>query len=256
MRIVVLIKPVPDTYQVRRLHLETGLTEPGERVLDEINERALEVALAHADQHEGTEVSVMTMAATDAADAIRKALAMGAQSAVHIADENLLGADLSLTAEVLAAALQRTGFDLVIAGDISTDGVGGMLPAMLAEHLDVPELTELTELEITGTSVTGARTIEGGRQRVTAQLPAIVSITEVFPDGRFPTFKGIRSARSKPVETLTCHDLGIDPEDFTNARSIMLSVAQRPARQAGTRITDSGTAGRELAQYLIDNRLV
>ena len=140
MKIVVLVKEVPDTYGDRKLSLETGLADRGasETVLDEIGERSLEVALSYADKHPDAEVVVMSMSPEGSAATVRKGLAMGAASAVHIADEGLVGADLGLTAEVLAAALQRTGFDLVIAGNLSTDGSGGVLPAMVAELLDVP----------------------------------------------------------------------------------------------------------------------
>ncbi len=107
-------------------------------MLDEIGERALEVALSYADKTPDTEVVVLSMAPAGSATTVRKGLSMGAASAVHVADEGLVGADLGLTAEVLAAAIRRTGFDLVIAGNLSTDGSGGVMPAMVAELLDVP----------------------------------------------------------------------------------------------------------------------
>ena len=131
MRIVVLVKEVPDTYGDRRLSLETGLADrgAGEAVLDEIGERALEVALSYADTTPDTEVVLLSMTPESAAGTVRKGLAMGAGSAVQVVDEGLLGADVGLTAEVLAAALRRTGFDLVIAGNQSTDGVGGAIMA-------------------------------------------------------------------------------------------------------------------------------
>src|SRR5690606_16793278 len=119
-KIIVLVKEVPDTYGDRKLSLETGLAdrEASERVLDEIGERALEVALSYADKNEGTEVTVVSMAAEAASATIRKGLAMGAGSAVQVVDEALAGADLGVTAKVLAAAIKRTGFDLVIAGNL------------------------------------------------------------------------------------------------------------------------------------------
>ncbi|MEW1782939.1 electron transfer flavoprotein subunit beta, partial [Arthrobacter sp. NPDC080086] len=137
MKIVVLVKEVPDTYGDRKLSLETGLADRGanEAVIDEIGERALEMALSHADAHEGTDVVVLSLAPESATATLRKGLAMGAGSAVHVCDEALRGADLGLTAETLAAAIRRTGFDLVVTGNLSTDGTGGMIPAMLAELL-------------------------------------------------------------------------------------------------------------------------
>ncbi|MET2010896.1 electron transfer flavoprotein subunit beta/FixA family protein [Microbacterium chocolatum] len=258
MKIVVLVKEVPDTWGQRRLDLRTGLADRGasDAVLDEIGERALEVALSFADAHEGTEVVVMSMAPESAATTVRKGLAMGATSAVQIVDEGLLGADLGLTAEVLAAALRRTGFDLVVAGNLSTDGAGGVLPAMVAELLDVPAATSLTEVEITDAGVRGVRSSDGATMRVAAEFPAVISITEALPDARFPNFKGIMAAKKKPFETLSCADLGIDPHSHEHARSIVIGLAEKPPREAGVKIVDDGTAAEQLADFLAQNRLV
>ncbi|WP_400993411.1 electron transfer flavoprotein subunit beta/FixA family protein [Agromyces sp. GXQ0307] len=258
MKIIVLVKEVPDTWGERRLDLETGLADraASEAVLDEIGERALEVALAHADAHDGTEVVVMSMAPESAATTIRKGLAMGAGSAVHIADPALAAADLGLTARTLAAAIRRTGFDLVITGNLSTDGSGGVLPAMLAELLEVPNATALTSVEIADGSVSGTRDVEGGTMRVRAPLPAVISITEALPDPRFPNFKGIIAAKKKPFETLSTDDLGVDADDLSLAWSIMTAVAEKPPRTAGTKITDEGDGGTKIAEFLIENRLV
>ncbi|KTS81516.1 electron transfer flavoprotein subunit beta [Microbacterium testaceum] len=254
MKIVVLIKEVPDTWGERRLDLETGLTDRAgvTPVLDEIDERAVEAALAFADAHPGTEVVALTMAPASAAATVRKALAMGATSAVHVVDDALRGADLLLTADVLAAAIRRTGFDLVIAGNLSTDGGGGVLPAMVAEVLGVPNLTALSSLELTDDSVAGERVSDAGTMRVSAALPAVVSITEAMPEGRFTTFKGIMAAKKKPYETVDATALGVEPEDPAVPRYIMLSVSERPPREAGVKITDEGDAAEKLAAFLAD----
>jgi len=253
MKIVVLVKEVPDTWGERRLDLETGLTDrpASTPVLDEIDERAVEAALAHADAHPGTEVIVLTMAPASAAATVRKALAMGATSAVHVVDEALRGADLLLTAEVLAAAIRRTGFDLVIAGNLSTDGGGGVLPAMVAEVLGVPQLTALSSLEVSDDSVAGDRVSDAGTMRVSAAPPAVVSITEALPEGRFTTFKGIMAAKKKPYETVDAVDLGVEAEDPAVPRYIMVTVAERPPREAGVKIVDEGDAGEKLAAFLL-----
>ncbi len=147
----------------------------------------------------GTEVVVVSMAPAESAATVRKGLAMGAHSAVQVADEQLVGADLGLTAEVLAAAVSRTGFDLVIAGNLSTDGSGGVMGAMVAELLDVPNLTALTSVQIEDGRVSGERASDGATMRVSAELPAVISITEALPDARFPNFKGIMAAKKKAV---------------------------------------------------------
>jgi electron transfer flavoprotein beta subunit len=258
MKIVVLVKEVPDTYGDRKLSLETGLADrtASEAVLDEIGERALEVALSYADKNAGAEVVVLSMAPASASATVRKGLAMGAASAVQVVDDGLLGADYGLTAEVLAAALARIGFDLVIAGNLSTDGSGGVVPAMVAELLDVPQLTALMSVEIAESTVAGIRASDGGTMKVSADLPALVSITEALPDARFPNFKGIMAAKKKPFETLTLEDLGIDPHDPNASRSIVIGLSEKPPREAGVKITDEGDAGEKLAAFLVQNRLV
>ncbi|WP_210603995.1 electron transfer flavoprotein subunit beta/FixA family protein [Brevibacterium oceani] len=257
MKIAVLVKEVPDTYGDRKLNLETGLADRGasEAVLDEIGERALEVALSSKDSDGDTEVTVVSMAPDTATATIRKGLAMGADNAVHVADEGLAGADLGLTAEVLAAAIRRGEFDLVITGNVSTDGNGGMMPAMLAEHLDYPHVTGLTAVEISDGKVSGTRAIEGGQQQVSAELPAVISITEALPEARFPNFKGIMAAKKKPFEVIGLSDLEIDAEDQSTARSIMVTVAEKPPREAGEKVADEGNGGADLADYLTKNRL-
>lgn len=258
MKIVVLVKEVPDTYGDRKLSLETGLADraASESVLDEIGERALEAALSYADKTPGTEVVVLSMTPASASSTVRKGLAMGAASAVQIVDDALLGADLGLTAEVLAAALQRTGFDLVIAGNQSTDGSGGVLPAMIAEILDVPSATYLNAIEIGDAEVSGTRASDGASVQVSAALPAVVSITEALPDARFPNFKGIMAAKKKPFETLSLADLEVDAHDPDAARSIVIGLSEKPPREAGVKIVDEGDAGEQLAEFLIQNRLV
>ncbi|WP_136709729.1 electron transfer flavoprotein subunit beta/FixA family protein [Agromyces sp. H66] len=256
MKIIVLVKEVPDTYGERKLDLETGLADraASEAVLDEIGERALEVALSYADANEA-EVVVMSMAPERAATTIRKGLAMGAASAVQVADPGLAGADLGLTARTLAAAIRTAGFDLVVTGNLSTDGSGGVLPAMLAELLEVPNLTALSSVEIAADSVSGTRDTDDGTMRLSAKLPAVISITEALPDARFPNFKGIMAAKKKPFETLSAADVGIDPQDLTAAASIMTAIAEKPPRSAGVKITDEGDAGVKIAEFLIENRL-
>ncbi len=257
MKIVVLVKEVPDTYGDRVLDLETGLAQrdAGDRVLDEIGERALEVALAHADASGDAEVVLLSMAPDAATTSLRRGLAMGAASAVQVVDEGLVGADLGLTAQVLAAALDRIGFDLAITGNLSTDGTGGVLPAMIAELLDVPAATALTSVRIGDGEVAGVRASDAGTMEVSASLPAVISITEALPDPRMANFKGIMAAKKKPFETLTLADLDIDPLDGRWSRSIMIGIAEKPPRAAGVKIVDEGDAGEKLADFLVENRL-
>lgn len=258
MKIFVLVKEVPDTYGDRKLNLETGLADrgAGDVVLDEITERALEVALSHADKNEGTEVVAVAMAPAGSTASVRRALAIGAGSAVHIADEQLAGADLGLTAETLAAAIRRAEPDLVITGNLSTDGSGGVMAAMLAEHLGWAHATALTTVEIATDRVSGTRGADAGAQSISASLPAVISITEALPDARFPNFKGIMAAKKKPLEVLTLDDLGVSADPALAPRTIMTAVAEKPPRAAGVKIVDEGDAAEKLVEYLVQNRLV
>lgn len=258
MKIVVLVKEVPDTYGERELDLETGLADRGatDAVIDEIGERALELALSYADAHPGTEVTVLSMGPSTVVSSLRKGLAMGASNAVHIVDDRLRGADLSLTADVIAEAIKRGQFDLVIAGNLSTDGSGGVLPAMLAEHLGVAHLTSLSAVSIGESKVSGNRVTEFGVASVEADLPAVISVTEALPAARFPNFKGILAAKKKQLETITLADIGVEVDEESVGRSILIAVAKRPARQAGMKFIDEGDAADQLVEFLVASRLV
>lgn len=258
MKIIVLVKEVPDTYGDRTLDLETGLAgradSPG--VVDEIAERAIDLAVTQVRDRPDTEIILLCMGPGSAPANLRKGLAMGAHRAVHIQDGELPGADLGVTADVLAAAIRHLGFDLVVGGNLSTDGSGGVIPAMLAELLNVPQLTALTSVELGDTAITGIRITDHGVATVTASLPAVISITEALPDPRLPTFKGLMAAKKKPLDTMTLADLGVTADDPETPRSIMTAVAERPPRAAGVKITDDGDAGRQLADFLVQNELV
>ena len=254
MKIIVLIKQVPDTWGDRRLDTTTGRLDraASDAVIDEIGERAIEVALLHKDANPGTEVVVATMGPAGATDVLRKGLAMGADSAIHVIDDQLAGSDLTWTVAALGAAI-GTGWDLVIAGNESTDGRGGVLPAMLAERLGVPHLTSLDTIAITADTVSGERVTEYGTIDAHASLPAVISVTERSAEPRFPGFKGILGAKKKPVATLDVAALGIT---LPPPGSVVLSTTERPARDAGVRITDDGTAAAQLVEFLAARHLL
>ena len=260
MNIVVLIKQVPDTWSERRLS-ETDFTldrDAADAVLDEINERAVEAALQLTEAY-GGEVTVVCMGPERATEAIRKALSMGADKAVHLSDEALHGSCSVQTARALAKVIGTLdGFDLVIAGDESTDGSSGAVPAMLADLLDLPQLTRARSLQTDGQTITIERETDDGLSTVTASLPAVVSVNEKINEPRYPSFKGIMAAKKKPVSTLTLADAGIDPGEvgLANALSTVLEVAPRPPRTAGQKIEDDGNGGQRIAEYLIAQKIV
>jgi len=259
VKIAVLVKEVPDTWGDRRIDPATKRVVRGkDLVLDEINEKATEAALLVKEANAGSELTVVTMGPKSALDALRKGLAMGADDAIHIVDDGLAGSDAVQTSAALAAALKPRGFDLVIAGNESTDGRTAAVPAMLAERLGVAQLTFLRTLAVNGSQVSGERMTEDGHIDVSAALPALVSVTEQIAEARYPNFKGIMAAKKKPVETVTLADLGIAAGDAggANSWSVVETVTPRPPREGGSIITDDGTAGAQIADYLASAKLI
>ncbi len=261
MNIVVLVKQVPDTYSERKLRDadHTLDRDSADAVLDEINERAVEEALL-IKEAQGGEVTVVCVGPDRATEAIRKALSMGADSAVHVSDESLHGADVLQTAKVLAKAIGTVeGVDLVIAGNEATDGTSGTVPAIVAELLGLPQLTHARKVSVDGGTITVEReTPDEGLTHLKASLPAVISVSEKINEPRYPSFKGIMAAKKKPVNTLTVADLGIDVGEvgLANAWSSVVDAAPKPPRTAGEKVEDDGNGGAKIAEYLIAQKLI
>jgi len=260
MNIVVLVKQVPDTYSERKLRDSDGVLDRDatDAVLDEINERAVEAALQIKEAGDA-EVTVLTMGPDRATDAIRKALSMGADKAVHLSDTALAGSDAVTTAKALAKAIGTVGqVDLVLAGNEASDGRGGAMAAMVAELLGYPALTHAREISVDGGAVTVKRETDEGVTHLTADLPAVISVGEKINEPRYPSFKGIMAAKKKPVESWGLADLGIEPSQvgLDAAWSKVTSFEARPPRTAGTIVTDEGDGGTRLAEYLVEKKFV
>ena len=260
--IVVLIKQVPDTWSERKL-TDGDYTldrEAADAVLDEINERAVEEALLIKEKEGGeSTVTVLTAGPERATEAIRKALSMGADKAVHLLDEGLHGSDMVQTGWALARALGTVeGTELVIAGNEATDGTGGAVPAIIAEYLGLPQLTHLRKVTVEGGKVTGERETDDGVFTVEAPLPAVVSVNEKINEPRFPSFKGIMAAKKKEVTTLTLGEIGVESDEVGvgNAGSKVLSSTPKPPKTAGEKITDEGDGGTKIAEYLVAQKLI
>ncbi|WP_439661226.1 electron transfer flavoprotein subunit beta/FixA family protein [Lentzea sp. HUAS TT2] len=260
MNIVVLVKQVPDTWSERKLTDadHTLDRESADAVLDEINERAVEEALLLQEAH-GGEVTVIAMGPGRATDAIRKALSMGADKAIHVSDEALHGSDVLATAKVLAKAIGTVeNVDLVIAGNEATDGRAGAVPAILAELLGLPQVTQLRKVTVEGTTIKGERETDEGVAFLEASLPAVVSVTEKINEPRYPSFKGIMAAKKKPVSTLSVADLGIDASEvgLSGAWTQVLEASPKPPRSAGQRVEDGGDGGSKIAEFLVGQKLI
>ncbi|MET8503000.1 electron transfer flavoprotein subunit beta/FixA family protein, partial [Streptomyces microflavus] len=199
-----------------------------------------------------------TVGPEDAKDALRKALSMGADKAVHVEDDDLHGTDVIGTSLVLAKAVEKTGYDLVICGMASTDGVMGVLPALLAERLGVPQVTLLSEVAVNEGVVTGRRDGDTASEQLQASLPAVVSVTDQSGEARYPSFKGIMAAKKKPVQSLDLDDLDLDADEvgLAGAWTAVDSATERPARTAGTIVKDEGEGGKQLAEFLAGQKFI
>ncbi|MCZ4099229.1 electron transfer flavoprotein subunit beta/FixA family protein [Streptomyces sp. So13.3] len=259
LRIVVCVKYVPDATGDR--HFAEDLTTDRDAVdglLSELDEYAVEQALQIADAADDAEITVLTVGPEDAKDALRKALSMGAHKAIHVEDDALHGTDVFGTSLVLAKAVEHAGFDLVVCGMASTDGTMGVLPAILAERLGVPQVTQLSEVSVADGKVTGRRDGDAASEQLEASLPAVISVTDQSGEARYPSFKGIMAAKKKPVESLDLSDLDIDEATvgLSGSWSTVDEATQRPARTAGTIVKDEGEGGKQLAAFLAEQKFI
>lgn len=260
MKIVVCVKHVPDAQAERRFDADHTVDRAGvDGLLSELDEYAVEEALTLAESAgDDSSVTVLTMGPEGAADAIRKALQMGADAGVHVLDDALAGSDAPATALVLAAAVKTLEYDLVLTGMASTDGGMSVVPAMLAQRLGLPQVTFAGKVELAGTALRIERDGDAFTEVIESSLPALVSVTDQINDPRYPSFKGIMAAKKKPVTTLSLADLGIpaDQVGLTAAWTAVQEVTARPPRQAGQRVADDGSGGTLLVEYLTAAKLV
>lgn len=261
MRIVVAVKHVPDIQADRSLADDGRLVrDGGDGTLNEVDENAVEAALVLAEQVGDAEVVALTMGPPDAVDAVKRALQMGAGSAVHVLDDALAGSDALGTARVLAAAIRKVAeggpVDLVVTGMAATDGLTSLVPAALASELGLPPaLTQAVEVTLDGGAVTVRRELDHADETLRAPLPALVSVSDSANEARYPNFAGIMAARKKPVTVWSLADLGVDPADIA-PRTRVLDAAPRPPRADRVLVTDTGDAGAKLAAYLVEHKLV
>ncbi|HEY5848726.1 MAG TPA: electron transfer flavoprotein subunit beta/FixA family protein [Microlunatus sp.] len=252
MKIVVLIKYVPDATGERRF-AEDGTVdrESTDGLLSELDEYAVEQALRIADDGDDVDVVALTLGPDDAADAIKRALQMGATAGIHINDEAVHGSDALGTSTILAAAIQKAEPDLVICGMSSTDGSMGVVPSMIAERLGWPAATLGATLELSGDHVRIRRDSDLASLTVEAALPAIVSVTDQSGEARYPSMKGILAAKKKPVDTWDLSDLGVDPSSvgLDAAWTRVQETVPRPPKEAGRVVPDEDGGG---ADALVD----
>ncbi|QMV85103.1 electron transfer flavoprotein subunit beta/FixA family protein [Corynebacterium hindlerae] len=242
--IVVLVKNVPDTWSTKTLNEDFTLHREGvDEVIDEINEYAVEQALRIREANPGHEVIALSAGPFRAQEALRKALAMGADKAVLLSDAALAGSDVLGTAWALTSAINTLGdVQLIVAGNASSDGAMGALPGILAEYRQIPSLTNLSSVAVADGVVSGVKEAPEGSYQLQASLPALISVTEKTDKPRFPNFKGIMAAKKADIAVLTLAEVGVDPSQvgLANAATAVTAAEPRPERDGGEMVYTDG----------------
>jgi electron transfer flavoprotein beta subunit len=253
MNVAVCVKQIPDPANPGKLDpASKTLVREGKLIMDDSDAYGVEMALQLVDKAGGGEVTLVSMAPNDEVSGLRNALAMGAHKGVLVSDPELKGTDALGTAKVLGAAIKRQEFDLVLCATESTDGYTGTMPVQLAEILGLPAVTFAKHVEISDGTVKVQRQTEAGYDEVESPLPAVVTVTAGVVEPRYPSFKGIMAAKSKPVDTLKLADLGIEAGTVgqAGARQDITSVTEAEARKAGEVIEDEGDAYEQIVAFL------
>jgi electron transfer flavoprotein beta subunit len=258
VKIAVCVKQVPDATAAKRIDPATHrLDRSGEGALNVTDVNAIEEAL-RVKEAQGGEVVVVSLGPEKAMESLRKALAMGADRAVLVSDAAAAGSDLVATSSVLATALEREEADLVFFGQQSGDADGAVLWSAVADRLRRPVISQVAELTVDGGSVTGKRQTEFGYDVIRAPLPAVVAVSDAINEPRYPSLKGIMGAKSKPQETVSLADLGIDSSTAGEAgsRTTVRALAPPPGKSDQVKIEDDGSAAEKIVEYLVEKRLI
>jgi len=254
MNVVVCVKQIPDPANPGALDPSTNfLKRDGKLILDESDAYGVEMALQLADKAGGGEVTLVSMAPNSEMSGLRTALAMGAAKAILVSDDALAGSDALGTAKVLSAAIKRVeGADLIIGATEASDGYTGTVPEQIAAILDLPSITFAKQIEIADGKVKVQRQTEAGYDEVEAELPVLVTVTAGVVEPRYPSFKGIMAAKSKPVDELKVSDLGLDAGQvgIAGARQEIVAVVPAEEREAGEIVEDDGTGHEKIVAFL------
>jgi electron transfer flavoprotein beta subunit len=267
MNIVVCVKYVPDATGDRHFEDDNTVDRVGvDGLLSELDEYAVEQALQIKEKSESpddVEVTALTVGPEQAVDAVRKALQMGADKGVHVLDDAIAGSDAIATSLVIAQAIQKSGegrpFDLVVCGMSSTDGSMSVVPAMLAERLELPQVTLASVIETQGDQVRIKRDSDSATDVIGATMPLVLSVTDQSGEARYPSFKGIMAAKKKPLDTFSLGDLGVESDQvgLSVAWTEVQETAERPPRTQGEIVTDEdGSGAKALTEFLASKKFI
>jgi electron transfer flavoprotein beta subunit len=259
VKVVVCVKEVPDASAPKRIDPQTFRLDrsvPG--ALNEFDTHALEEALRIGEQEGNGEVVALLMGPPKAADSLRKALAVGADRAVHVADDALAGSDLVATSRALAKAVERESPDLILFGQQAADSDGAVLWAAVADRLHLPVISQAASLELADGKAKVKRQTEYGYDVIEAPLPCVVAVSDAINEPRYPSLKGIMGAKKKPQDSVTSTDLGLGPEEIgeTGSRTEVYAVGEPPPRGESRRIEDNGNAAEAILEYLAEKKLI
>jgi electron transfer flavoprotein beta subunit len=259
MKIAVCVKQVPDATVHKKIDPATKrLDRSGEAALNPTDLNAVEEAIRIKESQGDGEVVLVCLGPEKAVDSLRKALAMGADRAVLVSDAAAAGSDLVGTSRALAGALEREGADLVLFGQASSDGDGAVLWAAVADRLRRPVISQVAALTVEGDKVSGKRQTEHGYDLISAPLPAVVAVSDAINEPRYPSLKGIMGAKSKPQETLSLSDLGVDADSVgeAGAKTSVLDLGPPASRGDQVKLEDDGSAPQKILEYLNERRLL
>jgi electron transfer flavoprotein beta subunit len=259
MKIAVCVKQVPDATVHKRMDpASKRLDRSGEAALNPTDLNAVEAALRIKESQGEGEVVLVCLGPEKAVESLRKALAMGADRSVLVSDSAAAGSDLLGTSRALAAALEREEADLVVFGQAANDSDGAVLWAAVAERLRRPVISQLATLEIEGDKISGKRQTEHGYDLISSPLPAVVAVSDAINEPRYPSLKGIMGAKTKPQETLSASDLGIEADSLgeAGAKTVVLELSPPPSRGDQVKIEDDGSAAQKILDYVNERRLL
>ena len=257
MKIAVCAKYVPEATVARRIDPQTKrLDRSGEGVLNPFDVNAVEEALKLRDAGADAEVVIVSLGPERALEAMRRALAMGADRLVLVADEAAAGSDLVATSRILAAALERESPDLVLFGQQANDADGAVLWAAVADGLQRPLISQVAELTLEDGKVRGKRQSEYGYDVIEAPLPAVIAVSDAINEPRYPSLKGIMGAKKKPQETLSLTDLGVSAEEAGEAgsRTTVEALSDPPERGDTVKLEDDGTAAEKILEFIQERK--
>jgi electron transfer flavoprotein beta subunit len=259
VKIAVCVKQVPEANVAKRIDPQTKrLDRSGEGTLNAFDVHAVEEALRLKESGGDGEVVLVSVGPARAVDALRKALAMGADRSVLVSDEGAAGSDLVATSRVLAKALEREEADLVLFGQQSSDGDGAVLWAAVADRLRRPMISQAAELTLAGGSIKAKRQTEYGYDVIEAPLPAVVAVSDAINEPRYPSLKGIMGAKKKPQDQVSLTDLGIEAGAVgeEGSKTEVYGLADPPPRGDSQRIDDDGSAAEKIVEYLAERKLL